>query len=94
MVNHLPECVDASSLQSDKIPGDGHDARRIDRSQDSTPHGVLAGWIRGMWQRGRLDLTMEHMLVQPPWNTLFSEEELKIAHQRLDAAVLDDKKTS
>jgi hypothetical protein len=33
-----------------------------------------------LWQRGRLDLTMEHMLVKQPWNTLFCEEELRVAH--------------
>jgi len=38
-----------------------------------------------LWQRGRLDLTMEYMLVQPPWNSLFTEEELKIARDRLAA---------
>jgi len=36
-----------------------------------------------LWQRGRLDLTMEYMLVQPPWNSLFTENELKIAMDRL-----------
>lgn len=38
-----------------------------------------------LWQRGRLDLTMKHMLVQPPWNVLFSEDELRVAKERLDA---------
>ena len=37
-----------------------------------------------LWQRGRLDLTMEHMLVKQPWNTLFTEEELRVAHRRLE----------
>ncbi len=37
-----------------------------------------------LWPRGRLDLTMEHMLVQPPWNTLFTDEELRVARGRLD----------
>jgi len=36
-----------------------------------------------LWQRGRLDLTMEYMLVEPPWNSLFTENELKIAMDRL-----------
>jgi hypothetical protein len=38
-----------------------------------------------LWQRGRLDLTMEYMLVQSPWNTLFTDEELRVAHERLAA---------
>jgi hypothetical protein len=36
-----------------------------------------------LWQRGRLDLTMEYMLIQAPWKTLFTEEELKVAADRL-----------
>jgi hypothetical protein len=27
-----------------------------------------------LWQRGRLDLAMEYMLIQAPWNTLFTED--------------------
>ncbi len=37
-----------------------------------------------LWRCGRLDLTMECMLVQPPWNRLFTDEELRVARQRLD----------
>src|SRR5260370_4062259 len=37
-----------------------------------------------LWQRGRLDLTMEYMLVQPPWNILFTDDELRVARQRLE----------
>jgi hypothetical protein len=38
-----------------------------------------------LWQRGRLDLTMEHMLVKSPWNSLFTTEELTVAGDRLEA---------
>ena|ERR1700719_1940845 len=38
-----------------------------------------------LWQRGRLDLTMEFMLVQPPWNSLFTDDDLKVARERLSA---------
>ena len=34
-----------------------------------------------LWQRGRPDLTMEHMLIQSPWNALFTEDD---ARERLD----------
>ena len=40
-----------------------------------------------LWSRGRLDLTMEYMLVQSPWSSLFTPEELAIARKRLDEHV-------
>jgi hypothetical protein len=47
-----------------------------------TPH--LPDGFAELWQRGRLDLTMEYILVQPPWNTLLTPEELRIAHERIE----------
>jgi hypothetical protein len=38
-----------------------------------------------LWQRGRLDLTMEHIVIQAPWNALFTEDELRVARERLAA---------
>lgn len=46
---------------------------------DYLPYGFAE-----LWERGRLDLTMEYMLIQPPWNSLFTEEELAVARKRLD----------
>src|SRR2546425_262183 len=43
----------------------------------------LPDGVAELWQRGRLDLTMEYMLVQPRWNSLFTENELKTARGRL-----------
>lgn len=42
-------------------------------------HGSLA-----MWQSGRLDLTVEALVLTPPWNSLFTEHELAVARKRLD----------
>jgi hypothetical protein len=36
-----------------------------------------------LWECGRLDLTVEAVILQPKWHTLFSEEERTIASQRL-----------
>ena len=36
--------------------------------------------------------TMEYMLVQPPWNSLFTETELKIARDRLAGHALRELK--
>jgi hypothetical protein len=38
-----------------------------------------------LWKEGRLDISMEAVLLRDPWRSLFSEEELRIARNRLDA---------
>ncbi len=39
-----------------------------------------------LWEHGRLDLSMEALVLQPPWNPLFTEAELAEARRRLDEA--------
>lgn len=36
-----------------------------------------------LWERGRLDLTMEAMMLHEEWHDLFSDEERAIAKKRL-----------
>lgn len=36
-----------------------------------------------LWEAGRLDLTVEALVLKKPWNQLFSSEELSIARARL-----------
>jgi hypothetical protein len=36
-----------------------------------------------LWERGRLDLTVEAMILKPEWHSLFSAAERKIAIERL-----------
>ncbi|MEU4369227.1 caspase family protein [Micromonospora chersina] len=36
-----------------------------------------------LWEKGRLDLTVEAFVLQEPWSALFTEEELEIARDRL-----------
>lgn len=47
----------------------------------NTPH-VSDGYT-ALWQRGRLDLTVERVILEPEWLPLFTSEERKIAIQRL-----------
>jgi hypothetical protein len=37
-----------------------------------------------LYERGRLDLTVEAVVVQPQFASLFSDEEIETAQQRLD----------
>jgi hypothetical protein len=36
-----------------------------------------------LWERGRLDLTVEALILEPQWHELFTEEEREIARKRL-----------
>lgn len=53
-------------------------ARRLLHSHD-LPSGFTT-----LWERGRLDLTIEALVVQPQFRDLFTADEIAIAHKRLD----------
>jgi len=44
---------------------------------------VVSDGYTALWQRGRLDLTVEALVLEPEWQPLFSVNELKIAVDRL-----------
>ena len=43
----------------------------------------LSEGFTALWERKRLDLTMEALILKQPWKALFSEEELGVARKRL-----------
>jgi hypothetical protein len=43
---------------------------------------VSEGYI-ALWERGRLDLTVEAVILSSDWQSLFSDEEREIARKRL-----------
>ena len=47
-----------------------------------TREDVQSGLVR-LWELGRLDLSVENLVLQPEWKTLFTNDELAIACQRL-----------
>jgi len=60
----------------------------VDRGGLSTARYLLnattvSDGYRALWQRGRLDLTVEALVLEPEWQPLFSLTELKIAVDRL-----------
>ncbi len=54
-----------------------------------SPH-VSDGYT-ALWERGRLDLTVERLVLRDKWNPLFSDEERDIARKRLQAYHYDFK---
>ena len=53
-------------------------ARRL-LASSSVGDGFVA-----LWEVGRLDLSVEALVLQEPWRALFTEEELAVARQRLE----------
>jgi hypothetical protein len=45
---------------------------------------VLSDGFTALWQCGRLDLTVEALVIKSPWCTLFTDYELAIARKRLE----------
>lgn len=56
----------------------GLDTARILLHAQTVSDGYTA-----LWERGRLDLTVEALVLQPEYMSLFSEEERAIARRRL-----------
>ena len=44
----------------------------------------VSSGFAAMYERDRLDLTVEALVIQPKFASLFTDEELDIARQRLD----------
>lgn len=49
------------------------------------PTSKISDGYTALWERGRLDLTVEALIVQQPWISLFGDEEISIARKRLKA---------
>ena len=47
--------------------------------------GISEGF-EALWERGRLDLTVEALVLREPWDALFTPEELEVARSRLQSA--------
>ena len=45
--------------------------------------------FRALWERGRLDLTVEALVLKSPWRPLFTNKELTIAKRRLEELDFD-----
>lgn len=56
----------------------GLETARILIHSDKVSDGYIA-----LWERQRLDLTVEALILSEPWSQLFTEQELSIARNRL-----------
>lgn len=47
--------------------------------------GQVSDGFTALWERGRLDLTVEHLVLEPEHEELFTDEERAVARERLAA---------
>ncbi len=60
-----------------------HDIGGLRTAQELiTKEGVTEGYT-AMWERGRLDLTIEALILAPEWHPLFTDAERQAASDRL-----------
>jgi hypothetical protein len=60
-----------------------HDQGGLRTAQTLLHASQVSDGYTALWERGRLDLTVEALVLQPEWQELFTEQELNIARQRL-----------
>jgi hypothetical protein len=60
-----------------------HDQGGLRTAQDLLRTDRVTDGYTAMWERGRLDLTIEALILRPEWQELFNDEERELARRRL-----------
>lgn len=60
-----------------------HEHRGLETARILLHSSAVSEGYTALWERGRLDLTVESLILQAEWNNLFTDEEREIAKQRL-----------
>ena len=60
-----------------------HEHRGLETARRLLHSSTVSEGYTALWERGRLDLTVEALILQPEWNDLFTNDEREIARQRL-----------
>ena len=53
----------------------------VETARRLLPH--MSDGFTQLWQRNRLDLTVESLILEPQWHDLFSDDEREMARRRL-----------
>ena len=60
-----------------------HDHGGLITAQILIDSPTVSDGYTALWERKRLDLTVESLVLQPEWQGLFTDEQLRIARERL-----------
>lgn len=55
----------------------------VQAAKDLLRAGGYSEGLTALWERGRLDLSMEALVLRKQWSSLFDEDELAVARKRL-----------
>lgn len=80
---HLPPGEVGARLRRDEVPSDGGDRGGVDAATQLL-HGPPSDGFTTLWEKGRLDLSVEYHVLDPQFSRLFTEEERGIARDRLE----------
>ena len=62
-----------------------HDHRGLETARILLHSTTVSEGYKALWQRGRLDLTVEAVIYDnPKWHSLFTDEDLAICKRRLE----------
>ena len=64
-----------------------HEHRGLETAKRLLPK--MSEGFKQLWERGRLDLTVEHLMLHPRWQALFTDDERDVARQRLRGCGMD-----
>lgn len=59
------------------------DMRGVETARTLLHADRVSDGYTALWERGRLDLTIEAVILNPQWDPLFSDHERRVARQRL-----------
>jgi hypothetical protein len=62
-----------------------HDHGGVETAKRLLAQSEVQAGLMTLWDCGRLDLSMEALVIKPKFQPLFTEEEITIARERLEA---------
>ena len=71
-------------LQSNEISSDGSNKGGVEAAKSLLDTDECSQGLTFLYEARRLDISMEALILEPQWSTLFTKEELDIAKNRLD----------
>jgi hypothetical protein len=83
MMNIYRRAIDEAGYKATRFFQMLHDHRGLGTAQILIDSPTVSEGYTALWERKRLDLTVESLVLQPEWQQLFTDEQLRIARERL-----------
>ena len=83
MMNIYRRALDEAKYNATRFLRMLHEHGGLDTARILLHSSTVSDGYTALWERKRLDLTVEAMILQPEWQQLFTDEERTIARERL-----------